>query len=571
MNEKPSTLNQMRKKDTKYEEVDMTKIKKIVEGSKREEQSKEAKEKNIESENNIMSLIDNRINALKEEKIVFNKLKQEEIERRQMEESGVLKNTYNDNDLDIPELSMEYGDDDMEEKLIIHQEKESVEIKSSIVIDDVVEEKLVIYNEHGVIPDPNEKEFVSPIKMIESNSNTVMKSGANLSLEDASKINSEMFDKNDFDEKEIPKDIDYIKIDDEDEEAQIEKDLKFTTEELDKMFEAMRADIKASLKPIKNPIDISKFGFGKPVNINNASSTRHKDIEEHVLWNSKRIFAMEELEGFEVNELVAELETGGEYGQLIKKFKILYDHLRGTKPVDVFTWLKNTLSVDLNHIYMGGFISSFKDSNILAAQCDHCKAPYLNKYIPIKNMMKFDSPEAEAKYYDILNNPDDSPYKIEGKGYQISDDYLFKLKKPSIWKNNIEPYLLEPEFRKKYSSIINILTYVDTIYLIDRQNEQFRPIDLTIDVEKDDREKARKVLKNKIRKYGLIITKELNTAQFQTLLSYIYKEASEEEQGITYKIPESKCPKCNYIEPEHQMSAEDLLFTQHQVAQLGSI
>lgn len=593
--EKPMTLSQMKKNNKEqYETVDMTQVRKISQQSKNEKIAKELEEQNKLSQEEILSKVDNRISRIKEENFEFNRLKHEEKVRRGLIEDDFLNS---DNDISIPKFEYN-GEEEMENNLEIYQEnnsttaitetnnktyKSDIEIKepvktSSIDIEEVdgnqEENHLVIYDENS--KDVKESDIIpenpassSPVKLIEGKSHsTVMKSGNDISNIEGKNISAMSFD----DEEHVDENkIDYIPMTDDIENVDEVKDIEFSDEDLDRMFQSMRSEIKSLLQPVTSNLDLSKFKIGKPININNVKSTRHKDIAEHVLWNAKRIFAMEEFDGFEINELVAELQKGGEFNQLLRKFTILYDHIRGKKPIDVRTWLKTTRADDLDHVYMGGFISSFKDSNILASQCEHCKAPYITKYIPIPKMMKFDSPEAEEKYYDILNNPDDSPYKIEGKGYRVSDDYLFSIKAPSIWKNNMESYLLEPEFREKYSVIINILNYVDVIYNIDAEKNSLNPIDYKSDIDPNDTNYERKVLKNKIKKYGKIIAKELNNAQYQTLLSYIYKEANSSEKGITYMIPERKCPACNHIDPSYDMTAEDLLFTQHQVAQLGSI
>jgi len=598
------SLSDMKKKKTISSEEAI----KLTEQAKREEKLKISNEKTKKEQDEVLGLVDKRIEELAKENEEFNNAKQEAMKVKEKELENIPSDSEYD-DLDIPDdyknnEDLEIvGDDIMDnkdEELVLYTEEPKEKTtkvdlnsefpKSSIDLEEEKQEENstleIVYDDEKTIEDITDQHSVleenkeeSKVKIIDrKNDHTIMKSGALLSEKDNRR--DTIFDDNDF--KEITKSSedsdnkDYIDIPDEEsrieEDNKEEKDLILSQEELDKAFDDMKGNLSKLLHPIKNVIDMSTFKVGSPINVNNAKSTRHKDVIEHVLWNSKRTFSFEELEGFEVNELAAPLEKDvSEYTQTLRKFTILYDHIRSKKPSDATTWLKSLRDDDLDHVYGGAYIGSFKYSNILASQCEKCQFPYISADIPIMNMMKFETDKVKQEYSDLLNNPDDSPYVINGKGYQISDDYILKIKSPSVWKTRMEPLLLEPEFRAKYGSIINILTYVDTIYYIDREKGEYRPIDFTSEFKNNEPNRLRKVLKNKIKKYGTIITKELSSNEFQKMWNCIYKEIKTNDNRLSYILPERTCPKCNHVDKEYNMTAEDLLFTRHQLAQLASI
>lgn len=588
------TLKDIKAKSNKADMSKMVEIKSdqvstISDQAKLQGRKEEIDRKNKIKEDEIMKKVDERIADIAVEKEMFNELKQAEIERRKAENEILEKSNNEDADFDIPEDFSDEEDKDyiiiednniseetipdninklnIQEEKIAPQYNEFFTLKDKIDIEENVikEEKIVPqYNEFFTLKNKIEIEENKPIE--ETNRHNIL-------------INSEDFE--DLDEKKEDEIKDYITEDeigynsgeesfDEPLEDDV-KDISFSKEETDAMFDVCKEVIKKITKPSIHT-DISSFKIGSAINSTNAVVTKTKDVVEHVLWNSKRTIAIEEFEGYETNLICSDYDYNrGMYPQVIERLKIFYNHIRSKKPKDLKTWLKNIPSTDLNHLWFGAYIASFKDANFNANQCPNCQAPFISEDIPINNMLKFDNKDAKAKYYNLLNSPDDSLYTIEAKGYRISEQYLFMLKTPSIWSSDVEPLILAEEFRTKYQTVLNLLKFIDKIYFVDTNKQELRPIDFWSTIAKDASNRNEKVLRNKVRKYAKIITEELSVAEYNYLLSKISSIVISEDTDLVYQLPERKCPKCNKVLEAVEQSSEQLLFTHHQQVLLGNI
>lgn len=591
------TLKDIKAKSNKADMSKMVEIKAdqvstISDQAKLQGRKEEIDRKNKIKEDEIMKKVDERIANIAVEKEMFNELKQAEIERRKAENEILEKSNNDDIDFDIPE---DFSEDDKEDYIVIEDVNISEEtIPDSINKLNIQEEKITTqYNESFTLKDRVEVQeniilenpqynecFRLKKDIVEIKENNIKEDKP---IEETTRqnilINPKDFE--DLDEKKEDEIKDYITEDEigynsgeESFDDPIEddvKDISFSKEETDAMFEVCKEVIKKITKPSIHT-DISSFKIGSAINSTNAVVAKTKDVVEHVLWNSKRTIAIEEFEGYETNLICSQYDSDrGLYPQVIERLKIFYNHIKSKKPKDLKTWLKNIPSTDLNHLWFGGYIASFKDANFSANQCTNCQAPFISEDISINNMIKFENKDAKAKFYNLLNSPNDSLYTIEAKGYRISEQYLFMLKTPSIWSSDVEPLILSEEFRSKYQTVLNLLKFIDKIYFVDINKQELRPIDFWSAITKDASNRNEKVLRNKVRKYAKIITEELSVAEYNYLLSKISSIVISEDTDLVYQLPERKCPKCNKVLEAVEQSAEQLLFTHHQQVLLGNI
>jgi hypothetical protein len=147
---------------------------------------------------------------------------------------------------------------------------------------------------------------------------------------------------------------------------------------------------------------------------------------------------------------------------------------------------------------------------------------------------------------------------------QITDKYVFGLKLPSIYNVIIEIASLTPAFINKYNDLVDIISYIDSIYYIDEENEELLPIS-TNPVKGD----IQKSCMRKIRIFNDILN-NLSSDEYLTLRTKI-TELGNSSSDISYKIPDTTCPSCNEtIEGENNVEPDRLLFTRHQLGLISN-
>ena len=127
-----------------------------------------------------------------------------------------------------------------------------------------------------------------------------------------------------------------------------------------------------------------------------------------------------------------------------------------------------------------------------------------------------------------------------------------------------EERLLDEDFRNNYAGIINLSHCISTVYEINKDDEELIPIQFTT--------KSTDIVKTY--KYRILsiykVLSKLSGYEFKELQDFIaeYIEKTNKNINITYQVPAAKCPKCGAEIPAIPMSAQDLVFTRHQLIRM---
>ena len=350
-----------------------------------------------------------------------------------------------------------------------------------------------------------------------------------------------------------------------------------TQEELDKLredgFKSLQSEILQKVVPVANKLDISTFKISqKPVSISNVLSNMKADdpIKRIVSWPlmaTGRPIVMSALSG---NELYM-LNTSDE-GTLqlnIQQARILYKHDENKfKPQNFESWLKTIAYADIDHVYACIYSANFKDANYIPYQCGNNKCAHMFLSDPIdveSKIVKFADDEAKEKFYKIkkMELTEEISSECESILIPVTESFAIGFKLPSLYTILIELASLDQEFKTKYAGIINIINYIDTIYMIDSNTNNLVPVQW-----KPYPDNISKNMKSKISTYAKILT-TFSTDVHGTIIAYINEMASPSDK-ISYVLPASKCIKCGAEIPEEPTYAKDMLFTRRQLATIAT-
>ena len=184
-------------------------------------------------------------------------------------------------------------------------------------------------------------------------------------------------------------------------------------------------------------------------------------------------------------------------------------------------------------------------------------------------MIKIDKDETKKRFDEIRNMEltADSACSYESVITVINDNFAIGIKMPSVFNALYEYNTLNSEFITKYASIIAVLQYVDYVYYIDPETQQFQPIGW-----KTYHGDYTKTYKSKIATYAKIF-KEFSPTDFTLMTSIIDSMVVREAESkvVILEVPEAKCPKCGADIPAHVMSARQMLFTQQRLVTLATM
>lgn len=370
------------------------------------------------------------------------------------------------------------------------------------------------------------------------------------------------------DEEPVTKNISALSIDDEDfeDEDDEEEDTKSDSE---KQMNDIKTKLKEKIKPIANVIDLSTFTISsKPVSVSNAlkATTTNKHVADWVFTAEGRSISIEEFTGLELEKLNPSNSSRNRLNTYKDIYELIFKHvIDANKPATMEQWVKKVNFFDLDHLYFAIYKASFEGSNFVPFSCPHCGEVFVSEDISIDDMVKFKDDKAKERVLALLNSDTNTESdKINVEAVQISDNYVAGLKEPSVYNMIFENVILDEKFTEKYSELLSLVTFVDTIYYIDRENNELRPIE-----PKTYPENMVKTVKSKISTYGKIL-QSLNSDQFYQFNAYI-KAIQERHDELSYRLPEVKCPKCEKEIKEAEMSAENLLFTRCQLVGIANM
>lgn len=341
--------------------------------------------------------------------------------------------------------------------------------------------------------------------------------------------------------------------------------------EADTLLEELKNQIKQRVEPIKKSFDLSKFTISQKAvsaqKVMKLAVQVHQNVADWVLPSAGRSISVSGLSGPEILKLNPENSNRNRQNTFRDMYRVIYDHIvDGNKP-DFEVWLKQTRFVDMQHIYFALYMATFGGSNFLNYTCPKCEKVFI-KDVDFKDMVMYADDETKEKIncmlkQDTTSHSSDS-YNVEL--IQVSNSYVLGIKTPSIWNVIMETASLSEKFLDKYSDLIDMVSYIDSAYLIDEQNGVLIPVNTKPDPNDMAKTAARRIKAM----YDIIAT--LNSEEFYALRSKINEHDEFATSKISYKIPETICPHCATKVPENRnVTPDNMLFMRHQLAAIANM
>lgn len=380
-------------------------------------------------------------------------------------------------------------------------------------------------------------------------------------LDDIDNLNDIDDDDDDIDEKseENKPDIEY---------------LNYTESEYRK---ALGAAAKEKIRPIEDDkiIDLSQFTIAdKQLGVNKVLKMSKRDSSPNEsnwgLFNTGISILMEEFKGQELGKLIELISDEDKnlsvYNRNRAIYKLLFDHDNSEGKPESFTqWLKEISVRDNDNLYMSVYRSSFSGANYIPYNCTECGNVFVSDNVPLYQMARFKSDKDDSKAQEILDSVTREPVDLPVVRKQISENYVMDFKDPSLYNIMIETALLDDDFMEQRRDLITYISYIKDIYYINRETMTLEPIELT----KYDKN-LKKELAIKIKRYSKIL-KGLTTEQLSDVQSHINDLIELKTVDVEYLIPETVCPRCGKPVKEVVTSAQNLVFTRHQLALLATM
>lgn len=356
---------------------------------------------------------------------------------------------------------------------------------------------------------------------------------------------------------------------------------QLTDEQIEALEQAAERNLRSDiLKKIINTgkrVNTTQFTVSnKVVTLKEAMRNVKPEVARTASWPmmfAGRPFVASSLKGPEI-AMMAEMEESNNSGFAItrEQARIIYEHDASPyRPSTLESWCKTIPLADLDNLFAALYLASMKNANYLPMVCqkNSCRHAYLSDDIPIESMIKIDKDETKKRFNEIRNMEltADSACSYESVITVINDNFAIGIKMPSVFNALYEYNTLNSEFITKYASIIAVLQYVDYVYYIDPETQQFQPIGW-----KTYHGDYTKTYKSKIATYAKIF-KEFSPTDFTLMTSIIDSMVVREAESkvVILEVPEAKCPKCGADIPAHVMSARQMLFTQQRLVTLATM
>lgn len=359
-------------------------------------------------------------------------------------------------------------------------------------------------------------------------------------------------------EKNIPE------LSDEDKDlAALEGDVEAPTEDFDAK---LKTELSKKMKPVTKKFDLSAVAVSnKPITVSNATNKvvrMDKKIFTWALPRSKRPVSVKAFTATELNVLQSYVENRSRSRDV---FKTIWDHIIGNKGDSFDTWAKCTSYFDVDHLWFAIYGACFNGANYLPYTCPKCNEVTVANDIPLETMCKSDKPGAKEEIEKLRHIADDPDFGNVFAGYrvQVSDQFVFEFKEPSIYDTVIVPTMFDAEFSRKYSDIIGVCAYISNIYCIDMEGDSpvLRPIAV-----KEFINNETKTQKAKVIQYAKII-RTLESDQYSIIMGHV--NAMNESDSVYYCLPAVSCDHCKQEIEEERSAAADLVFMRHRLAILG--
>lgn len=338
----------------------------------------------------------------------------------------------------------------------------------------------------------------------------------------------------------------------------------------ERRIEELKAEVKEKIQPIKKAYDLSKFSISKKAvsisKVMKMATQGNVNVADWVLYGAKRPFSATALSGPEILKLNPDNTNRNRLNTFRDMYRVIYDHILDANKPDFEVWLKQTRFIDMAHIYFGLYKATFGGSNFVNYSCPNCGKIFLRD-VSFEDMIVYADDKVKKEVQDMLKmdttSASNDSYEVDL--VQVSNDYVFALRTPSIWNVIIETASLNDQFLEKHQDLIDVVAFIDTIYVIDEANETLIPIDTKPDPNDQAKTSARRV------KAFYDVIRTLSSEDFYLLRSKI-NGYDNDSSAISYRIPATTCPECATAIPENtEMTPDGMLFTRHQLAAIGSM
>ena len=320
------------------------------------------------------------------------------------------------------------------------------------------------------------------------------------------------------------------------------------------------------LKPTSKKLDISSFTVvKKPVtNVMPFFKPNKAKVAKWVLPTQKATIFMKEFSGSELEKLREYSEDRNSVDALNRRFHMIYDHIASARPSSFEQWLKVTPYRDVDHYFFAIYIASFNGANFLPEDCinTRCKKTFLTDDIKIMDMVKFENSKAKEEFSKLYKS-EASPVTnglFVSEVVPLSESVAIGFREPSIY-NVFELASLDDATRRKYSSIIDYIPYIDELYVINQETHELIPVGY-----KKYTNNAVKTVQSKLQKYEKIFN-TLSVDEFGPVKAYV-RDIIAMNPGMYYVYPSVECPQCHTMTEEQRTSAEELVFTRYQLGAL---
>lgn len=339
----------------------------------------------------------------------------------------------------------------------------------------------------------------------------------------------------------------------------------------DEYIKKLRQVAKDRLKPVN--LDLSTFTIAKKPKINikdDVIKSYKAKVAHWVLWNQKASIQIKEFSGSEL-ELMNEYYNASRRStdSLKRLYNMIYEHIVSAKPQNFETWLKLTPLSDLDNYFFAIYIASYDGANYIPIECsnDKCGKSFITDNINIMDqMVKFNSKESKKEFADIYRSS--APLQTTGRYvseiFPLTESFAIGFKEPTLW-DRVEMSMLDDDTRTKYSSIIEFVPYIDSLYLIDMNSQELVPITY-----KTWKGEDQKNIRSRIRKFNQIFS-SISSDQFTPVRAYITDIDSRTNKSFKYVLPEVTCPECGHVNAEVEIpfgSMADLVFTRYRLGTL---
>lgn len=335
------------------------------------------------------------------------------------------------------------------------------------------------------------------------------------------------------------------------------------------MLDSIKKDIKSRVSTITNKLDLSKFTIAKkPISLQKVMKLAvrsHQNVADWMMYSAQRPISMIGLSGPEILKLNPENSNRNRLNTFKDMYRVIYEHVEDANKPEFEAWLKNLRFIDLQHVYFALYMATFGNSNFISYSCPKCNKVFI-KDVSFEDMVKYSSDEVKEKVRNIIRgdsttSTDTYPVDL----VQISDEYVFGLRTPSVWNVIIETASLTDRFLENHADLIDLVSYIDSIYVIDMEHTELVPVDT-----KPDPNDMAKTAARKIKAFYDIISR-LNTDEYYSLRAKI-SEYDKDGEAITYFVPAATCPDCaTEIPANEDMNPDTMLFTRHQLAAIANI